>query len=102
MRQGISFDDSALSSRFDWGTRLVQPRSKILESPDRTERVIIAQRSDETYTFRRQWRTIGNESADFAGEGWGAPGPDCGIYDSAETAETEARQRVAWLRDRFH
>ena len=27
----------------------------------------------------------------------GLPGPYCGVYDSAETAEREARARVPWL-----
>lgn len=32
-------------------------------------------------------------------EGWGALGPICGYYDSIETAEAEARERVWWLRE---
>lgn len=77
---------------------------KILESPDGLERVIIAERSDGNFTYRRQWRSgAANPDALFIGEkGWGAIGPDCGIYDSLNAAETEARQRVSWLRVQFH
>jgi hypothetical protein len=83
---------------------------KILESPDGLERVIIAERSDGHFTYRRQWRSEAARfdsgasiSADTLGEiGWGATGPDCGIYDSPDSAEMEARQRVPWLRMQFH
>lgn len=52
------------------------------------ERVLILRRPDGSFTYRRQW----------AGKtGWGNPGPACGVYDSACTAENEARARVSWL-----
>lgn len=51
-------------------------------------RVLIVRRADGAFTYRRQWSE---------GNSWGEPGPDCGIYDSAETAESEARSRVWWL-----
>jgi hypothetical protein len=54
----------------------------------RDQRVIILQRSDDAYTYRQQW---------LEPEGWGALGPACGIYDSADTAEIEARMRVSWM-----
>ena len=52
-------------------------------------RVLIVQRSDGRYTYRMQLRQA---------DGWGAAGPDCGIYVSAEMAESEAHARVWWLR----
>jgi len=33
---------------------------------------------------------------------WGPMSIDAGVYDSVDTAEAEARQRVAWLKDLFH
>jgi hypothetical protein len=65
-----------------------------LESPDGTERVLIMQRPDGAFTYRRQWR--------FEEGRWSSPGPDCGIYDSIDTAEREARQRIPWLKAQFH
>ena len=69
--------------------------TKTLERPDGKERVVIYQRADGGYTYARQWLddTIGD---------WGEQGPECGIFDSAVTAETEACQRVDWLRKAFH
>lgn len=61
---------------------------KYLTSPDDQEQVLIAKRDDATYTFQRRWRD---------GIDWGPLGPECGIYDSALTAETEAMQQVPWL-----
>jgi hypothetical protein len=61
---------------------------KYLTSPDDQEQVLIAKRDDATYTFQRRWRE---------GTDWGPLGPECGIYDSALTAETEAMQQVPWL-----
>ena len=81
---------------------------KTLESSDGSELVLISLRRDGTYTYRRQWLSAVRPNSDpdspiiDASEerevAWGMPGPDCGIYDSADTAETEARQRVPWLR----
>jgi hypothetical protein len=56
-------------------------------------RVRIVRRADGRFTYRRQ------EKSD---DGWSPPTIDAGVYDSVETAEMEARQRVAWLRDLFH
>ena len=61
---------------------------KYLTSPDDQEQILIAKRDDATYTFQRRWRE---------GTDWGPLGPECGIYDSALTAETEAMQLVPWL-----
>jgi len=85
---------------------------KTLESSDGRERVLISRRPDGTYTYQRQWLSAAvpnndpdspivdaNEEREGA---WEPPGPDCGIYDSADIAETEARQRVPWLRHLFH
>jgi len=60
-------------------------------SPDRDHRVLIVQRGDGSYSYRRQWLVDTPE-----GKRWGAPGPDAGIYDSVETAEREAVARVCW------
>ena len=59
----------------------------ILTSKASTERVLVVQRADGAYSFRRQW---------LSGD-WGTPGPYCGIYDSQQTAEQEAFGRVPWL-----
>ena len=56
-------------------------------------RVLIVRRCDGRFTYRRQERSD---------DGWGPPTIDAGVYDSVETAETEARQRISWLRDLFH
>lgn len=82
---------------------------KTLESVDHRERVLISRRPDGTYTYQRQWpsASLPNDDPDspiiLAGEKlegeWGPPGPDCGIYDTAETAENEARGLVPWLAD---
>jgi len=84
---------------------------KTLESSDRRERVLIVSRPDGTYTYQRQWifAALPNDDPDSPivdarqerEMAWGPPGPDCGIYDSADTAENEARQRVPWLRQLF-
>ncbi len=80
---------------------------KVFEKSDGRERVLISCRPDGSYTYQRQWLWAGlpNVEPDSpivdAGEersdAWGPPGPECGIYDSADTAESEARQRVPWL-----
>jgi hypothetical protein len=50
-------------------------------------RVLVVQRTDGVYTYYRQWASP---------EGWAGDVP-CGLYDTAETAESEARARVWWL-----
>ena len=51
--------------------------------------VLIMRRADGRFTYRIQ--EMGNEAL-------GRPGFDCGIYDSAATAEAEAwARRGAWL-----
>jgi len=82
---------------------------RTFNSFDGSERVLISRRPDGTYTYQRQWRPamLPNSNPDNPivdaseerQEAWGPPGPDCGIYDSADTAESEARQRVPWLID---
>jgi len=61
--------------------------------PSGNMRVIITRREDDRYSYRCQ-------QSDAAG--WSSPTIDAGIYDSADTAEMEARQRVPWLRALFH
>jgi hypothetical protein len=82
---------------------------KTFESFDGRERVLISRRPDGTYTYRRQWLSaaLPNSAPDSPiveaneqrEQAWGPLGPDCGIYDTADTAEDEARQRVPWLAD---
>ncbi|MBL0914112.1 MAG: hypothetical protein IBJ13_00905 [Sphingopyxis sp.] len=62
--------------------------AKQLTSPDHQEQIVISQRDDATFTYQRRMKD---------GANWGPLGPECGIYDSALTAETEAMQRVSWL-----
>ena len=56
-------------------------------------RVVIVRRGDGRFTYRTQQRD---------GLGWGPQTIDAGVYDSPLTAETEARQRVDWMKARFH
>lgn len=56
----------------------------------RGSRVHILKRADGTFTYRKQ---------SSAKDGWGPIGLDAGVYDSAETAESEARARVWWPAD---
>jgi hypothetical protein len=79
---------------------------KTIKSPDEKERVLIVQRPDGSFSYRRQWlhnaeRTHPDSPPgqvyEMDGE-WGPPGPYCGIYDSTETAENEACSRVPWLK----
>ena len=78
-------------------------------SPDGKERVLIVQRPDTTYSYRRQWQSapVNNdpdspifEPDSGASDQWGLPGPYCGIYDSEHTAEQEAFGRISWLASR--
>jgi hypothetical protein len=62
---------------------------KEFTSADGLQRVWIVQRKDGAFSYRRIW--------DDSAESTGRPGPYCGVYDSAETAEAEARSRVPWL-----
>ncbi|ESQ75194.1 hypothetical protein [Asticcacaulis sp. AC402] len=66
---------------------------KILDKPGGNERVLILRRADGAFSYALQWRQDGE---------WSKIGFDVGIYDSADTAETEAMQRVAWLKAGFH
>jgi hypothetical protein len=74
---------------------------KILERSDGCERVLLVIRNDGNYTFQRQWWSGAFESGRDLSDGklntWSAPGPDCGIYESIEGAEQEARLRIDWL-----
>jgi hypothetical protein len=55
--------------------------------------VLIVRRADGAYAYRREWHGEG---------GWGESALDLGIYDSADTAEAEARTRTSWLAPAFH
>ena len=60
-----------------------------LTRPDGLERVLVVTRADGLATYRRQW-------AEASGQ-WVSTGPDCGLYDTVETAEAEARTKIWWL-----
>lgn len=66
---------------------------RTLDHPSRAKRVLIIRLEDGRFTYRWQERR---------GSEWGATSIDAGVYDSAHTAESEARQRVQWLRELFH
>jgi hypothetical protein len=79
---------------------------EMIESLDAQQRVLIVQRPDGWYSFRRQWRAGDNYKGpgtfvwDDGYEeepGWGPRGPYVGVYDSAETAKWEALGKVDWL-----
>lgn len=70
------------------------------QNADATERVLIWRRTDGNFTYRLQWADA--SVVEGVNIGWGPAGPDCGIYASADEAETEAMQRVPWLKARFH
>ncbi len=56
-------------------------------------RVLIIKRVDGRFTYRWQKRL---------GSDWGPSSIDAGVYDSPDTAEAEARQRLPWLKRLFH
>ena len=66
---------------------------KVIERADSARRLLVLSRTDGRFTYCWQERK-GNE--------WGPRSIDAGVYDSALTAETEARQREAWLKTGFH
>jgi hypothetical protein len=59
-----------------------------LTRQDELARILVVRRADGLATYRHQSQTSGQ---------WGSPGPDCGLYDTIETAETQARSRIWWL-----
>lgn len=61
--------------------------------PSGAWRVLLVRREDGRFTYRSQERD---------GMDWGPMSLDKGVYDSADTAETEARQRESRLKDLFH
>ena len=64
-----------------------------ISHPAGERRLLLIRRSDGRFTYRWQERE---------GGGWGPMSIDAGVYDSADSAEMEARQRESWLRDLFH
>lgn len=71
---------------------MVEEVLKTLTDDTCDERVVIVRRADIVFTYRREWH----------GEGGWCCGLDLGLYDSADTAETEARMRIGWLVPAFH
>jgi hypothetical protein len=79
---------------------------EMIESLDARQRVLIVQRPDGRYSFRKQARVDENYKGPgtfvwrdgYEEEpGWLPPGPYLGVYDSAETAKWEALGKVDWL-----
>jgi hypothetical protein len=66
---------------------------KVIDHPTGERRVVILIRADGCFTYCWQ---------EWLGHQWGPHSIEAGVYDSALTAETEARQREAWLKDGFH
>jgi hypothetical protein len=64
-----------------------------IPGPSGTRRVLVIRRADGRFTYRWQERN---------GLDWGPMSIDAGVYDCADTAEAEARQREGWLKDLFH
>ncbi|HEY3812846.1 MAG TPA: hypothetical protein VGL66_06440 [Caulobacteraceae bacterium] len=65
---------------------------KELEKDDGTEAVRIVRRSDGVFSYQKVWRRPDGDEV----------GLYAGLYDSAETAEREARDRIPWLVSQFH
>lgn len=66
---------------------------QLIVDPGGQRRVMIVRRDDGRFTYRWQERQSGD---------WGGASIDAGVYDTLETAEAEARQRVSWLKNLFH
>lgn len=64
---------------------------KTITDPTGEHRVHIVLRPDGVYSYRLEFLVITD-----AGTVWGGHGPYCGLYDSAETAQSEAVLRVWW------
>jgi hypothetical protein len=79
--------------RFGRTPSVTEKLIKILVNDAGDERVLVVHRADGAYTFQRQRKHT---------DGWSGLGPALGLYDSAETAENEARSRVPWLVPLFH
>jgi hypothetical protein len=65
---------------------------KTLAGKDPSKRVLVIERDDGAFTYRHE--TLDEE-------GVSSIGPACGIYDSAEIAEAEARSRASSLNEVF-
>jgi hypothetical protein len=59
---------------------------KSLSNPGGKWRLVVVQREDGNFTYRMQM---------LAGLIWGPSGMDAGVYDTAETAEHEARAKLS-------
>lgn len=63
---------------------------KVLSIPDKAFQVVIYRTESGVYSYAKRWW-------DKEREDYGALGPACGFYDSAATAEEEARRRTEGL-----
>lgn len=73
---------------------------KILDVPGENVQVVVYRTSTSQFSFAKRWWD--NKLGEY-----GELGPACGLYDSAETAEREARLRTVGLtplpdKDSFH
>ncbi len=93
-------DEAISSAKSNWYVIPMDTCIKVLEKSDGTRRIVICLRDDGLYTYRLQFADTSGAAA--LNEKWGPMGPECGLYDSSDTAETEAMQRVEWLKARFH
>ena len=80
-----------LASRLPQGVQMADRVLKAITSSDGRHRVLIVQRADGAFSVRRHWLTEAPQE-----EGWGQMGPYPGVYDSPETAESEAFARIQW------
>ncbi len=65
---------------------------KYLPTSDSGLRVLIVERADGRFAYRKQW--VEEDGSEIAGV-------DAGIYDSPETAESEARRRIPELANKI-
>jgi hypothetical protein len=67
---------------------------KTMVRPDGERRVEIVQRDDGLFSFAEDMRALTYDGDPCWTSAWPSPSP---IFDSAETAEAEARARIDWL-----
>lgn len=85
---------SSPCGRLCWGEclRMSEALFKTLTNDAGDERVTIVRRKAGVFAYRREWH----------GEGSWSGALDLGLYDFADTAETEARMRIDGLVPAFH
>ena len=71
--------------------------SKILESADQTQRVLIVARDDGAFALVVQKRYWNAHEGQVVAEGWASLPASGSIYETIEIAEREARTQFRWL-----